>query len=173
MTTANTAAPSDTKRHIGYIENGINIDHIPHGNAWFVMKILNLFNSESQTGVGLNLPSKKLGTKDLVKIENRNLTPNEIDAISLFCVGSTLSIIKDFTIAEKMVLQLPKHINDIIVCPNKRCVSHQYRSKFTTFVDRKNITNVACHTVKKSFHWMRFMNTSFSIQSIRAPKSTK
>ncbi len=70
---------NEQKKHIGYIKNGINIDHIPHGNAWYVMKILNLFNSETQTGVGLNLPSKKLGLKDLIKIENRILTAQEID----------------------------------------------------------------------------------------------
>ena len=139
------------KKHIGYIENGINIDHIPHGNAWYVMKILNLFNANSQTGVGLNLPSKKLGVKDLVKIENRILTQNEIDAISLFCVGSTLSVMKDFVVTEKTILQLPEQINDIIVCPNKRCVSHQYKSRFKTFVNHKNVTSVQCHYCEKEF----------------------
>lgn len=143
-------ADSD-KRYIGYIENGINIDHIPQGNAWYVMKVLNLLNSESQAGVGLNLPSRKLGFKDLIKIENRILTQNEIDAISLFCIGSTLSVIKDFVVIEKQTLDLPKQINDIIVCPNKRCISHQYTSKFTSFINRKNQTGVACHYCEKEF----------------------
>ena len=140
------------KKHIGYIENGINLDQIPHGNAWYIMKILNLFNSNSQAGVGLNLPSKKLGSKDLIKIENRLLTQNEIDAISLFCTGSTLSIIKDFKVINKLTLELPKVVNDIIVCPNKRCVSHQYVSKFHTFVNRKYMTVVKCHYCEKEFN---------------------
>lgn len=140
-----------SKRHIGYIENGINIDHIPHGNAWYVMKVLNLFNSESQAGIGLNLPSMKLGVKDLVKIENRILTQNEIDAISLFCVGSTLSVMKDFVVIDKQILELPKQVHDIIICPNKRCVSHQYTSKFYTFINRKNQTGVKCHYCEKEF----------------------
>ncbi len=140
------------KKHIGYIENGINLDQIPHGNAWYIMKILNLFNSNSQAGVGLNLPSKKLGSKDLIKIENRLLTQNEIDAISLFCTGSTLSIIKDFKVINKLTLELPKVVNDIIVCPNKRCVSHQYVSKFHTFVNRKDMTVVKCHYCEKEFN---------------------
>jgi aspartate carbamoyltransferase regulatory subunit len=139
------------KKHIGYIENGINIDHIPHGNAWFVMKILNLFSSESQAGIGLNLPSHKLGVKDLVKIENRVLSQNEIDAISLFCVGSTLSVMKDFVVIQKMTLELPKAVNDIIICPNKRCVSHQHISKFNTFINRKNLIGVKCHYCEKEF----------------------
>lgn len=56
-------------KKIGYIENRVTIDHIPHGNAWYIVKILNLTNSKSQTGVGLDLPSHKLGVKDLIKIE--------------------------------------------------------------------------------------------------------
>ena len=139
------------KRYIGYIQNGINLDHIPHGNAFFVMKILNLYNSTSQTGVGLNLPSRKLGLKDLVKIENRTLSPQEINAISLFCIGSTLSVIRDFVVVEKQTLELPKQIDDLIICPNKRCVSHQHISRFTTFVNRKGYTGVACHYCEKEY----------------------
>ena len=139
------------KKHIGYIENGINIDHIPHGNAWYVMKILNLFSSSNHTGVGLNLPSRKLGVKDLVKIEDYTLTKNQIDAISLFCVGSTLSIIKNFVVISKEILQLPYEVKDIIICPNKRCVSHQHTSKFTTFTNRKALMVVSCHYCEKEF----------------------
>ena len=139
------------KKHIGYIENGINIDHIPHGNAWYIMKILNLFNSDSQAGIGLNLPSKKLGTKDLIKIENRVLTTSEIDAISLFCTGSKVSIIKNFKVESKHVLELPKTVTDVIVCPNKRCVSHEHISKFNTFVNRKDEIIVKCHYCEKEY----------------------
>lgn len=139
------------KKHIGYIENGINIDHIPQGNAWYVMKILNLSNSNSQSGVGLNLPSGKLGKKDLIKIENRILNPSEINAISLFCVGSTLSVMKNFVVVSKQTLKLPDEVKDLIICPNKRCVSHQYTSNFRTFINRKNQIEVCCHYCEKEF----------------------
>lgn len=142
---------TEQKKHIGYIENGINIDHIPHGNAWYVMKILNLSNSDTQTGVGLNLPSKKLGLKDLIKIENRVLTDKEIDAISLFCIDATLSEIKNFEVVRKLTLTLPSSIDDIIVCPNSRCISHHHVSRFASFIDRKNETKVKCHYCEKQF----------------------
>lgn len=138
-------------KKIGYIENGINIDHIPHGNAWFVMQILNLFNSDNQTGVGLNLPSHKLGRKDLIKIENRALTTNEVNAISLFCIGSTLSVIRDFKVVEKYTLSLPPQIEDIIICPNQRCVSSEHNSKFTTSSNRQQKICVKCYYCEKSF----------------------
>ena len=146
-----TGEKNEFKKHIGYIENGINIDHIPHGNAWYVMKILNLFNSSYQVGVGLNLSSRKLGTKDLIKIENRMLTTDEIDAISLFCVGGTLSVMKDFTVISKQTLTLPKQVNAIIVCPNKRCVSHQHISKFIPAINRKNLLEIFCYYCEQQF----------------------
>lgn len=148
---SNKTAANLAKKHIGYIENGINIDHIPHGNAWYIMKILNLFNSDSQTGVGLNLPSSKLGTKDLIKVENRTLTANEIDIISLFAVGGTLSVIKDFIVVNKQTLNLPDAVTNLIVCPNQRCVSHEYNSKFSTSINCKNATSIKCHYCEREF----------------------
>ncbi|MDQ5921225.1 MAG: aspartate carbamoyltransferase regulatory subunit [Pseudomonadota bacterium] len=142
------------KKHIGYIENGINIDHIPHGNAWYIMKILNLFSSSSQAGVGLNLPSHKLGAKDLIKVEDRTLTQKEVDIISLFAVGSTLSVIKNFVVIDKQILHLPPEINDLLVCPNKRCVSQEYNSKFRTFIksiNERSCTGVKCHYCEREF----------------------
>jgi aspartate carbamoyltransferase regulatory subunit len=141
----------EEKKHIGSIENGINIDHIPCGNAFYIMKILNLYKSEYQTGIGLNLKSKKIGKKDLIKIENRHLTEQEIQAISLFAVGSTLSILENFKVIKKFNLSLPEIIDQIIVCPNKRCVSHHHVSKFLTTANRNNLIELKCYYCEKSF----------------------
>jgi len=139
------------KRHIGYISNGINLDHIPSGNAWYIIKILNLQGGANQTGVGLNLPSKKLGTKDLIKIEGRTLRQDEIDAISLFCVGASLSEIKDFEVIKKIVIELPKIIHNIIVCPNSRCVSRLCASKFISNRNRQGEVELTCHYCEQIF----------------------
>jgi aspartate carbamoyltransferase regulatory subunit len=140
------------KKHIGYIENGINLDHIPCGNAFYIMKILNLHGSKQQTGIGLNLPSKKLGTKDLIKIENRLLTDAEIDTISLFCVGSTLSVIADFKVIEKIKIALPRIVKNLVICPNRRCISHEHNSLFITnnnYLEQQ--IRVTCHYCEQTF----------------------
>lgn len=139
-------------KKIGYIANGINIDHIPHGNAWYVVKILNLSNSKNQTGIGLNLPSNKLGIKDLIKIENIVLAPEKLDAIGLFCVGATLSIIENFKVVKKTIIKMPdSDIDDVIVCPNKRCVSHLHKSKFSTLVNHLQEHCVKCIYCEQTF----------------------
>lgn len=139
------------EKHIGYIENGINIDHIPQGNVWYIIKILKLDKSSSQVGIGLNLPSKKFGKKDLIKIENHSISQNEIDSISTFCMGSTLSVIKDFKVIEKKTLELPKKINNIIICPNIRCVSRLYKSQFNSSINHNHKIYVKCYYCEQSF----------------------
>ena len=141
----------ENKKHIGYIKNGVNLDHIPCGNAWYIIKILGLQNGNNQIGVGLNLPSKKLGTKDLIKIENKVFSQDEIDAISLFCTGASLSEIADYVVVKKTTIELPKVIHNIVVCPNTRCVSHQHVSKFITVKNRQGKISLGCHYCEQSF----------------------
>ncbi|MCC2624161.1 MAG: aspartate carbamoyltransferase regulatory subunit [Burkholderiales bacterium] len=139
------------KKHIADLENGINIDHIPHGNALFIIQTLNLFSSDKQVGVGLNLPSERLGHKDLIKVADYNLSDKEQDAISLFAPGATLSVIEEYKVISKATLELPKEISNLIICPNPRCVSKQYKSKFTTYKDRKSNIKVRCHYCEQEF----------------------
>lgn len=114
---------------IGAIENGVNIDHIRQGNAWYIVRLLHL-KREYPVGIGLNLSSKRMGCKDLVKIENYRLSADEISRISLFAYGATYSEIENYKIIRKLQLTLPKEVLDIIICPNSRCISHHYKSHF-------------------------------------------
>lgn len=139
------------KKHIADLENGINIDHIIQGNALFIIQALSLFNSDKQVGVGLNLLSKRLGYKDLIKVADFYLTDSQKEIISLFAPNATLSEIKDYQVITKYKLELPKVVDNIIICPNQRCVSRQYKSRFITQVDRKNQLNVICYYCEQEF----------------------
>ena len=116
-------------KKIGAIANGINIDHIPQGNAWYILKLLKL-DRKYPVGIGLNLVSKRLGFKDLVKVENYRLTAAELSLVSLFAYGASYSEIENYVIVRKVQLTLPEMIAGVIICPNHRCISHQQRSKF-------------------------------------------
>lgn len=116
-------------KKIGAIENGINLDHIPQGNAWLIIRLLKL-GRRYPMGIGLNLVSKRIGFKDLVKIENYYLTDNELAKIRIFAHGATYSEIKNYEIVKKIQLTRPELIEDIIICPNHRCISHEYKSLF-------------------------------------------
>ena len=63
------------------IKNGTVIDHITAGNAVKVLRILNIPKTNTSTvSVAMNVKSK-MGRKDIVKVENRELAREEVDKI--------------------------------------------------------------------------------------------
>lgn len=138
------------EKKIGAIANGVNIDHISQGNAWYIIKLLKL-QRRYPVGIGLNLPSKRLGVKDLVKIENYRLTEEQIKTVSLFATGATYSEIENYEIVRKFQLTTPDVLEGIVVCPNHRCISHQYRSKFTFSQSNDKKTIASCHYCEHNY----------------------
>ncbi|RKY01491.1 MAG: aspartate carbamoyltransferase regulatory subunit, partial [Spirochaetes bacterium] len=64
-------ALSGEELRVKKIKNGTVIDHIPAGHALTVLKILGITGEEGLIiAVLMNVPSKKIGKKDIVKIEN-------------------------------------------------------------------------------------------------------
>ena len=51
------------------IEHGTVIDHIPAGQGLNVLSRIQRRNANARVTVGLNLPSKGSGQKDIVKVE--------------------------------------------------------------------------------------------------------
>lgn len=139
------------EKKIGIIQNGINLDHIPQGNAWYIIKLLKLDSSKYPVGIGLNLMSTKLGRKDLIKIENYKLSKRELELISIFAFDATYSEIDEFKVTKKETLKLPDKIDELIICPNHRCISHQHKSLF--HLQQKNTKFIAeCHYCTKSYN---------------------
>jgi aspartate carbamoyltransferase regulatory subunit len=107
------------------IENGTVIDHITAGYALEVLHILGIKGREGNViSIAMNVPSKKLGKKDIVKIEDRELSPGEVDRIALISPNATINIIRDFLVAEKKRVNLPEVIIGIVKCPNPACISN-------------------------------------------------
>ncbi|MEN9916154.1 MAG: Aspartate carbamoyltransferase regulatory chain [Pseudomonadota bacterium] len=111
-------------RSVSAIESGVVIDHIPAGQSLKIMRLLHVVNNKQRVTLGLNLRSTSLKLKDLIKIENRLLTPQEIDHIAIFAPGATINRIENFKVSVKINCELPKTIRDVLVCPNQNCVNH-------------------------------------------------
>jgi aspartate carbamoyltransferase regulatory subunit len=108
---------------VSAIQNGSVIDHIPAGSAVRLLKLLQLKTHPNTVTIGLNLPSKSMGKKDLLKIEGRFLTTNEIHEIAIFAPNATINLIHNFKLKDKFTATLPEAIKGLLVCPNKNCVS--------------------------------------------------
>lgn len=108
------------------IKNGTAIDHITPGMALKVLKILGITGTnESIVSVAMNVPSGKCKCKDIVKIEDRELAPHEINKIALIAPNATFNIIRNFNVDNKHRVKLPDMIEGIVKCENTNCISNK------------------------------------------------
>ncbi len=110
--------------NVSAIRNGTVIDHI-HSEATFkVADILQVQGEQDMVLVAMNLASSRLGKKGIIKIENRELTPDEVNKIALIAPEATLNIISNFQVVDKARVELPESIERIVKCFNPRCITN-------------------------------------------------
>src|SRR5215469_9118960 len=109
------------------IKNGTVIDHIDNGLALEVLKIIGVgdLDKDSTVSVALHVRSQKLGWKDIVKVENMELSPRKVNAIALIAPTATISIIRESKVREKRPVDLPERIAGVLRCPNSNCITNQ------------------------------------------------
>ncbi len=110
------------------ISNGTVIDHIPAGRALKVLRILGITGEEGyMVSMVMNVYSKKLGKKDIVKVEGRELSSEEVNKIALVAPTATINIVRDYEVVEKRKVELPDKIEGIVRCVNPKCVTNAPR----------------------------------------------
>ncbi len=109
------------------IRNGTVIDHITCGQALNVMKIIgfNENNIDSSISLGIHVHSDAMGWKDLVKIEDRELDEDTLDKIALIAPDATISIIRDYYVADKFKVKLEGHVIGLARCSNPNCITNR------------------------------------------------
>jgi aspartate carbamoyltransferase regulatory subunit len=122
------------------IKEGTVIDHIPAGRALAVLKILRIRGDEGiRVSLLMNAESKKMGSKDIVKVENRELKGQEVDLISLIAPQATINIVKDYKVVEKRKLVTPKMVRGVLKCWNPTCITNndpEAVSRFTLISEK-------------------------------------
>lgn len=100
---SNSMEEKETHLRVGKIENGTVIDHIPPNRALDIMEALNLREEYPNSIVSMvtNVPSKKEGLKDILKIEGKRAGKEDLKQIKKIAPGATVNIIKDFEVIRK------------------------------------------------------------------------
>lgn len=107
--------------NIDSINNGIVIDHIEAGKGMEIYKYLGLDDVECSVALIKNVRSKKMGKKDIIKIDNNmNIDMNILGYID---PNITVSIIENGKIIRKEHMELPEQLINIIKCENPRCIT--------------------------------------------------
>jgi aspartate carbamoyltransferase regulatory subunit len=109
---------------VSKIENGTVIDHVSAGQALNVLAILGIDGlGDDVLSIGMNVPSDRLGRKDVVKIEGRELSQSELDVLSLIAPAATINIIRNYDVADKHRVERPEEVTGVLQCPNHNCIS--------------------------------------------------
>lgn len=106
---------------IDSIRNGIVIDHITAGKAMQLYRMLGLDALDCPVAIIKNAVSKKLGKKDIIKIDSS--IEIDLDVIGFVSPNATVCIIRDGSVQEKRHLALPKRLTGILQCRNPRCIT--------------------------------------------------
>jgi aspartate carbamoyltransferase regulatory subunit len=116
---------TDTELRVSKIRNGTVIDHVAAGQALNVLAILGIDGAGGESvSVGMNVPSSRLGRKDVVKVEGRELSPSEVDVLSLIAPDATINIIREYEVAEKLRVDRPDSVEGVLSCPNHNCITN-------------------------------------------------
>ncbi len=116
---------SDKELRVNKIKDGTVIDHIRGGYALDVVKILGITGKEKRVmTIAINVPSKRIGVKDILKIEGKALSPQEVNRIALVAPRASTNFISNYSVVDKREVKLPELIEGIVKCGNPCCISN-------------------------------------------------
>ncbi len=107
--------------NIDSIQNGVVIDHIRAGQGMKLYHLLKLDETELSVAIIRNVASRKMGKKDIIKIDAD--IPVNLDLVAYVDPGATVNIIRNGELVEKRQMELPETLTDVLICKNPRCIS--------------------------------------------------
>jgi len=124
--------------NIDSIQNGVVIDHITAGQGMRLYELLELDDADCSIALIKNVGSKKMGRKDIIKIDAD--IPVNLDIIGYVDPGATVNIIRGGVLVEKRAIDMPETLINVIKCKNPRCITscEQELSHVFKLTDREN-----------------------------------
>ena len=107
--------------NIDSVRNGVVIDHITAGNGARLYELLGLDSLTCTVAFIRNVPSKKMGRKDIIKVDG-DVSLN-LDVIGYVDPAATVNMIRDGELVEKRTIEMPLQLINVIKCKNPRCIT--------------------------------------------------
>ena len=107
--------------NIDSIKDGFVIDHITAGKGIRIYELLGLDKLDCPVAIIMNAGSKKMGKKDIIKIDGE--VPLSLEVIGYADPKVTVNVIKDSQLTEKLTISMPETLTNVIFCKNPRCIT--------------------------------------------------
>ncbi|MFI3268382.1 MAG: aspartate carbamoyltransferase regulatory subunit [Rikenellaceae bacterium] len=131
------------------IENGTVIDHIPSDNLYKVIRLLNLEGVMNTVTFGNNLDSKTMGKKAIIKISDMEVDKVMLNSLALLAPEASVNYIKNYEVAEKVMIHLPDTIIGTVKCANPICVTNVEKVTTKFSVNQGSPIHLTCHYCEK------------------------
>ena len=148
--------PENPHKQVAALRHGTVIDHMNTGMALKALAVLGIPKLGAAL-LGIGLESGKMGRKDILKLENVELTPTEIEKLAVFGPQATVSFIRDYKVVRKVNVKLPDTIAGILKCPNPNCISNFERIETSFHVETQKPLNVRCHYCERRIQEAEFV----------------
>ena len=135
-----------TSLAVAALRNGTVIDQIPSASLFKAARILDIESATTAVTIGNNLPSKKLGSKGIIKVADTTYAEDTLNRIALIAPAAKVNVIRDYAVVEKRQVRLPDTIVGLVRCANQKCITNNEPMK-TRFdvVDRNDVTLRCCY----------------------------
>ncbi len=137
--------------NIDSIKNGIVIDHIKAKKGLEIYDLLKLGDLDCSVAIITNAKSKKMGRKDIIKIDQK--IDLDLDILGYLDQNITINIIKDDVRVDKYHVELPQKIVNIVKCKNPRCITSVEQELDQVFVladkEKKKYRCKYCETLSE------------------------
>ena len=107
--------------NVDSIKNGIVIDHITAGLGMRIFNLLGLDELDCPVAIIKNVASRKMGKKDIIKIDAD--IELDLDILGYVDPGVTVNVIKESVLVEKKSMELPERLTNVVKCKNPRCIT--------------------------------------------------
>ncbi len=138
---------------VAAIKNGTVIDHIPPTELFKVASLLGLENMKNNTiTIANNLPSKKVGSKGMIKISDKFFDDEEINKIALVAPNINLNIIRNYEVVEKKRVVMPERIIGLVKCNNPKCVTNNEPMPTVFELINREAGTIKCHYCERKIN---------------------
>ena len=137
-------------KKISKINDGVVIDHIRPGLALTIAKLLKLDMLDLHFSIGSRHFSNKQKLKDYIKIEDYELSTDQLNCVWFISPSATVNDIEGGSVAIKSSGPAAGYIKGIVKCPDPECITN-YEDVETKFwiIDQKTLK---CHYCETEFY---------------------
>ena len=107
--------------NIDGVNTGYVLDHIQAGKGLQIYNFLKLDKADCTVAIIQRAESTKYGKKDIIKIDGD--IPIDCNTLGYMDSNITVNRIRDRQLLEKIHLELPEYLTDVIKCKNPRCIT--------------------------------------------------